>query len=134
VITALTVDATSLRRRLPLTRRQVNEDWLTRYRGWVYGVGFGAQLGLGFVTLVACGAIYAAMAIEVVSGSAISGAIVGAAFGATKAGTLLPTRAARDPDGLRALHARLLSLEPIARRAVLAGEAVALVVLAGALL
>ena len=31
--------------RLPSPRRQVNEDWLTAYRGWVYGVGFGAQLG-----------------------------------------------------------------------------------------
>src|SRR5947209_302552 len=33
--------------RLPSVRRQVNEDWLRRYRGWVYGAGFGAQLGAG---------------------------------------------------------------------------------------
>src|SRR5437870_5296978 len=26
--------------RLPSVRRQVNEDWLHRYRGWVYGLGF----------------------------------------------------------------------------------------------
>jgi hypothetical protein len=32
-------------RRLPIGRRQVDEDWLTRYRGWVYGLGFGYQLG-----------------------------------------------------------------------------------------
>src|SRR5580704_2792424 len=29
----------------PGPRRQVNEEWLHRYRGWVYGLGFGAQLG-----------------------------------------------------------------------------------------
>ena len=33
-------------------RRQVDERWLTKYRGWVYGLGFGAQLGFGFVTVV----------------------------------------------------------------------------------
>ena len=70
---ALTVDATALRRRLPLTKRQVNEDWMTRYRGWVYGLGFGAQLGLGFVTLVACAAIYATFAVELLSGSRADG-------------------------------------------------------------
>src|SRR5215471_15244920 len=32
--------------RVPTIKRQVNEDWLNRYRGWVYGLGFGAQLGL----------------------------------------------------------------------------------------
>ena len=30
----------------------VHEQWLTRYRGWVYGVGFGAQLGFGLVTII----------------------------------------------------------------------------------
>ena len=33
-------------------RRQVDERWLTKYRGWVYGLGFGGQLGFGFVTVV----------------------------------------------------------------------------------
>src|SRR5262249_37043821 len=30
---------------LPMHTRQVNEDWLDLYRGWVYGVGFGWQIG-----------------------------------------------------------------------------------------
>src|ERR1700712_3061708 len=38
---------------LPTVHRQVNEDWLVRYRGWVIGEGFGLQLGLGVVTIVA---------------------------------------------------------------------------------
>src|SRR2546423_14617654 len=38
--------------RVPTIRRQVDEDWLHRYRGWVYGVGFGFQLGAGLLTIV----------------------------------------------------------------------------------
>src|ERR1700687_389140 len=33
-------------KRVPGPRRQVDENWLGAYRGWVYGAGFGVQLGL----------------------------------------------------------------------------------------
>ena len=42
VAAGLWLDLGILGLRLPTTRRQVNEDWLGRYRGWVVGVGFGA--------------------------------------------------------------------------------------------
>src|SRR5580693_517801 len=45
--------------RLLSPRRQVDEGWLSRYRGWVYGVGFGAQLGVGVVTVVTSATVYA---------------------------------------------------------------------------
>ncbi len=119
--------ATPLRRRMPLTKRQVNEDWMAHYRGWVYGFGFGAQLGLGFITLVACAAIYATFAIELLSGQHLPAERRSSAvFGATKATTLLPDRRARDRDSLMALHRRLLALEPRAQRAVIAAEILAL--------
>src|SRR5205807_4975549 len=44
--------------RIPSVRRQVNEDWLREYRGWVYGLGFGLQLGLGVSTIVTTAAVY----------------------------------------------------------------------------
>ena len=44
----LVLDLRSGGHALPSWRRQVDEQWLTRYRGWVYGVGFGAQLGFGW--------------------------------------------------------------------------------------
>src|SRR3954469_3151917 len=47
--------------RLPTIKRQVNEDWLVRYRGWVVGVGFGFQLGLGVVTIVTTATLYVAL-------------------------------------------------------------------------
>jgi hypothetical protein len=126
LLVALVIDGSPLRRRLPLTKRQVNEDWMHRYRGWVYGVGFGAQLGLGFITLVACAAIYATFAIELASGSVVAGAAIGALFGATKAATLIPTRSARDHQSLVELHRRLLRMEPATRRAVIVAELLAL--------
>ena len=45
----------------PSVARQVNEDWMRSYRGWVYGVGFGFQLGLGFLTVVSASAVYLAL-------------------------------------------------------------------------
>jgi len=129
LVTALVIDATPLRTRLPRTKRQVNEDWMATYRGWVYGAGFGAQLGLGFITLVACAAIYATFATEVLSGSAGAGAAIGAVFGATKALSLLPAVTARDHASLLVLHRRLLSLERGSERAVVAGELLAVAAL-----
>ncbi len=130
---ALVIDATPLRRRLPLTKRQVNEDWMVTYRGWVYGVGFGAQLGLGFITLVACAAIYATFAIELLSGSLLAGAVIGATFGATKAASLLPAGRAHDHRSIVVLHRRLLKLEPLSVGAVVAAEIAVAVIVAGAL-
>jgi hypothetical protein len=123
---ALLVDATPLRRTLPLTRRQVNEDWLTRYRGWVYGIGFGSQLGLGFTTLAASAAVYATFACELLSARPVTGAVIGVVFGAVKAIALLPARRAVDPASLGALHRKLTRLEPTVNGAIIAVELVAL--------
>jgi hypothetical protein len=72
--------------RLPTVRRQVNEDWLHRYRGWVYGLGFGAQLGVGFFTVVSVSAVYLAFSAAFLASSAVAGALVGGAFGLFRAG------------------------------------------------
>jgi MFS family permease len=130
---ALVCDATPLARRLPSTRRQVNEDWMTRYRGWVYGAAFGAQLGAGLATVVTSAAIYAAAAGAVLSGTAWAGAVLGGAFGATRALTLAPVARARDAAGLMRLHRRLARLEAPARRLVVAAEIIAVAVVAGGL-
>jgi hypothetical protein len=129
----LAVDATPMRSRLPTTRRQVNEDWLTRYRGWVYGVAFGAQLGAGVVTVVTSAAIYAAALGAVLSGTPVAGTVVGAAFGATRALALVPAHGAADPVGLVRLHDRLGRAEAPARMIVVAAEVVAVAVVAGGL-
>jgi len=113
----------------PTTRRQVDEDWLTRYRGWVYGLGFGAQLGAGVVTIVSSASIYAAIAACVLSGKVASGAIIGAALGAVRAVSLLPAGGVHDWAGLQRLHRRLLGWQRTGRLVSLALESGAVVLL-----
>ena len=119
---ALLFDATALRSRVPSTRRQVNEDWMARYRGWVYGVAFGAQLGVGVATIVTSAAVYATVAAIFLSGDPAVGAAIGATFGAVRALSLVPARRARDGKGLRELHHALGVLELPVRRASTAVE------------
>ena len=63
----------SARLRVPGPRRQVNERWLDEYRGWVYGLGFGAQLGLGVTTIVTSAATYVALFAALLSGTPAAG-------------------------------------------------------------
>ena len=44
-LSAAAVDAGVFGALLPVVRRQLDEYWLTRYRRWVYGFGFGWQIG-----------------------------------------------------------------------------------------
>lgn len=118
VLAAGLVDASRLA--LPSPRRQVNEDWLVRYRGWVYGGAFGFQLGLGVVTYVPTAAVYAAWALAALTGSVGAGAAVGAAFGLARALPLLGAARVRTPARLRTLHVRLHGLAPVARWATVA--------------
>src|ERR687884_2083711 len=59
-LVALVVDLSG--RRVPGPRRQVNENWLPAFRGWVYGAGFGLQLGIGAATIVTTALVYVAFA------------------------------------------------------------------------
>jgi hypothetical protein len=72
-------------RSLPSWRRQVDEQWLTRYRGWVYGVGFGAQLGFGLVTIVTSATTYAVALLALLAGHLGAGLAIGGTFGVVRA-------------------------------------------------
>jgi hypothetical protein len=104
-IVALVLDASPLR--VPGPRRQADERWRDEYRGWVYGVGYGAQLGVGVTTVVQSAATYLALLGALLSGSALYGTLIVGLFGAVRG--LQPMAAAhvRQPDQLLALHARL---------------------------
>jgi hypothetical protein len=115
--------------RAPGPRRQVNEAWLHRYRGWVYGAGFGLQLGLGVTTIVSTAAVYATGAAAFLAGSTAAGAAVGAAFGLARAATLLAAGGVDEPRALATLDRRLEAWERPARVAALVAEA-ALIALA----
>ena len=111
-------------RRIP-GRRQVDERWLTKYRGWVYGLGFGVQLGFGFVTVVNT-ALFVAVCVAGVLLPATNSLLLGVVYGATRGLVASVNGRIRDTASLRRMHRRLDSLE----RPVRWGAAVALAALA----
>ncbi len=91
---------------VPGPNRQVNERWLDEFRGWVYGFGFGAQLGLGITTVVTSTATYVAMFVAFLSADPVWGALVLGVFGAIRGVTPLLAAGVRGPEQLRAFHRR----------------------------
>ncbi len=119
--------------RVPSVRRQVNEDWLTTYRGWVYGLGFGYQLGLGLVTIVSTSTVWLTWMAAVLAGSWAAGLAIGATFGAARGAMILVTAPIRDPTSLRALFQVIARQAPAVHRATMVVAALtALTALGGA--
>jgi hypothetical protein len=116
---------------LPGTRRQVDENWLNRYRGWVYGTGYGVQLGLGVVTIVNTAAVYAAMLLATLSGSVVGGLIIGGAFGAVRGSFILAGRRITTPERLISFHRALDGWARRTQRLAPITEAAVLVLVAG---
>lgn len=114
--------------RLPSWRRQVDEAWLGRYRGWVVGTGFGAQLGFGVVTIITSSTTYAVLVLSALSGSAATGALLGAVFGFVRALPLVAMAGVDTRERLWAVLRRLDDAAPaadiVARLALVLGAAV----------
>jgi hypothetical protein len=107
---------------LPGPRRQVDESWLDTYRGWVYGAGYGLQIGAGVATVVVTSAVYVVIAAAFANASLAGGAAIGALAGTLRGATLLAGSGVRSPGALVALHRRVeASREPV-RRAALGGQ------------
>jgi cytochrome c biogenesis protein CcdA len=94
-------------RPVPGPRRQVDERWLDRYRGWVYGVGYGAQLGAGLATVVTSAATYVALMAAFLTADPGRGALVVGVYGVIRGLTPLATATVTTPDRLLAFHMRL---------------------------
>jgi hypothetical protein len=123
----------SLVPRLPGWRRQVDERWLTMYRGVVYGAGYGVQLGAAIATIVTTAAIPLVLIAAAATPPLAGGAALGALFGLARGVTLLAARRIEDPLALRRFHERFEARAPDARRAsagILAAGAV-IVTIAG---
>jgi hypothetical protein len=105
-VLAVSAAALDAAERVTGPRRQVDEMWLSRYRDWVVGLGYGFQLGLGGVTIVTSATVYLTWLLELLTGDVLAGVAVGAVFGLARALPLLTTRRAVDPASLRAVHRR----------------------------
>ncbi len=116
--------------RVPGPRRQVNERWLDEFRGWVYGLGFGAQLGIGVTTIVTSAATYVALLAAFLTGEPGRGALVVGCYGAVRGVTPLMSARVRRPDQLFAMHRWVERWRAPAARAATASLAAVLAVAA----
>ena len=119
---------------VPGPRRQVDESWLSRYRGGVYGFGYGAQLGLGVVTLVTGSAIYVVLGAAFATASPAAGAAIGLVAGVLRGATLLSTWRIRDTARLIRFHQRMDAQRPLARATALAAQVALTIAAAGMVL
>jgi hypothetical protein len=115
---AIALDARAAR--VPGPRRQVDERWLDSYRGWVYGLGYGAQLGLGVTTVVSSAATYLALAAAFLAAGTGRGALILGSYGAVRGLSVLGGAHVRRPEQLISLHAALLRWRQPAMRIGLA--------------
>lgn len=116
--------------RLPSHTRQVNEGWLGQFRSWVYGGGFGWQIGVGLATYVTTAAVYLMVAMVALTGSPIVAFSVVAGFGLVRGLAVLVGRSLTTPERMLVLHRRLEELLPTAQRAIVAVQSAVLAVAA----
>jgi hypothetical protein len=127
LVAALAVLAavSDLRGQPPSLHRQVDEGWLTSYRDWVCGVGFGFQLGLGAVTIATSASLYLTWLLELLVASPVVSALVGAVFGIARALPILANRSVIDPETLRRSHRRWQHALTVVRPITIVVEAAA---------
>jgi MFS family permease len=115
--------------RVPAHFRQVNERWLDAYRPWVYGAGFGFQIGCGLATYITTAAVYLTVLLAGLTGRPLAALGVGVVFGLVRGAAVTITWRTTTPTALLAFHQRFAALRPWADR----GVAATLVVTASAL-
>lgn len=125
------VDARVFGNVLPVVRRQVDDRWLSRYRGWVYASGFGWQIGTGVATYVMTSAVFVFLALAVLSTQPWVALSICAGFGAARGSAILLTTSAQDPQELRVLHRKLdRAGEPVRRLAIAVQATTAVIAIA----
>ena len=127
-----TVDSGVLGFAPPFFKRQVNEYWLGKYRAWVYGSGFGWQIGTGVTTYIMTAAVFLTIAFGALSGGPWAALAIGLFFGTARGLAVLLTARLRSTAELFALHRRFDALAEPVRRAVIGVQLVVAVAATGA--
>lgn len=117
------VDSRVFGLRLPTIVRQVDEAWRYRYRNWIYAIGYGFQLGLGFMTIVTTATVYATFVAMFLLASQPLGILVGAWFGLTRSVSVLSVAGVRTMGQFESIEAGLARLHAPSRILTIAGEA-----------
>jgi hypothetical protein len=89
---------------IPTFKRQVAKEWMTEFRGWVYGLGFGIQLGVGFATIVTSAATYTAFAAAFLAQTPARGAAIGGVYGLIRGAVNLAAWRINSPEQLLRFH------------------------------
>jgi hypothetical protein len=118
---------------LPVHHRQVNERWLDQYRPWVYGAGFGWQIGTGLATYIMTATLYLSIVLAALSGAPGVALGLGALFGLVRGLSVLLGRRITSAQTLAAFHQRFFHLGPKIRRGTITVELVAAGLLGGLL-
>jgi hypothetical protein len=107
---------------LPENPRQVERTWLDRYRPWVYGLGFGWQLGVGVATFVMSASVYLMVVVAAATGEPLLALGIVTVFGLIRGWAILPAAGVRTPPDLGELHRRIERFRPASRVVALAGQ------------
>jgi MFS family permease len=116
----------------PFLRRQVNEEWLVKYRSWLYGFGFGWQIGTGVTTYIMTTAVLLTVAIAVLTASPVTAFVICMVFATTRGLAVLLAARITSPAALASFHRRFDALGPSVRRAVIVVQVAVAAVAAGA--
>lgn len=104
---------------MPHHRRQVDEVWLDQYRSWVYGLGFGWQIGSGLSTYIMTAAVYATVVLAALTASVPVAMGLAVLFGLVRGLAIGLGAGLTNPDRLRRFHQRFDELGPVVRAAVI---------------
>jgi hypothetical protein len=107
---------------LPENPRQVERTWLDRYRPWIYGLGFGWQLGVGVATFVMSASVYLMVVVAAATGEPLLALGIVTLFGLIRGLAILPAAGVQTPSDLGELHRRIERFRPASRVVALAGQ------------
>ena len=108
----------------------MNERWLDQFRPWVYGAGFGWQIGTGLATYIVTAAVYLMVVLAALVGNGWAAVGLGALFGLVRGLSVYLGRHITSADALRNFHQWFSELGPKVRRATIAVEGAVVVLFA----
>lgn len=117
---------------LPGHHRQVNERWLDEYRSWVYGAGFGWQIGVGLATYIMTAGVYLLILMGGLTAGPGIAIALGGLFGLVRGLAVYLAAGLDSKEKLLAFHERFESWREPVRQAMIVVQALVAVVAAGA--
>jgi hypothetical protein len=116
--------------RLPVHHRQVNERWLDQFRPWVYGAGFGWQIGSGLATYIKTYSVYLIIVLAALTTNLTLALVAGITFGLVRGLAVFLGRHITSTAALSDFHRRFMAADPYALAAIVVCEAAATVAIA----